>query len=758
MQTGMQANACVISLDSDMPRPRKYEDKAEGYAAQNARRKALRREHRVEFTAIEGEGVGSGCDHRYVLLGVGENQISDDKGLRFEQIAEFLYSRYQNKPSNAFVGFFLGYDFTQWLKTLPENRAWYLLSAEGIARRARTSSKRLPPFPVSYEGWEFDILGMKRFKLRPEGSKSWMYICDAGPFFQGSLMSVIDPKKWTEPVVTEDEYAILSEGKARRDHARLDRDMRRYNALENDVLARLMSRLNEGFTAAGIRLKKNQWFGPGQASQLWLNQQRGMPTGEELRKTYVHTSASSANGDGSATDVAKSVQRKHVPMRPDSTGSHGPGIDLSQLVDVLERGRLTYYGGWFEIFTHGHVPGNSFEYDINSAYPYIASQLPCLLHGQWTHGTGIPGKVGPDSIRIVHARVSGSNPSIGAMLHRRDDGSIVRPHQTAGWYWQRELDAATQTDLINTIEYLEWSEYVPCSCRPPLRGLQGLYEQRLQVGKDSPQGKAYKLVYNSLYGKLAQSVGNPKYGNSIYASLITSGCRSLILDAIATHPNRSHDVLMVATDGVYFRSPHPGLPISNRLGEWDVQVKENLTLFKPGVYWDDVARRQIRDGSAPSFKARGINAGEFGKMLASIDHHFSQWPELYPHERDPEAGREGWFPQVRLDTSFSMVTCQQAIHRRKWGDAGTLGHRPIPGICDGCSGAHLLQDSDPILKRHSGYYRDGVYWSRPYKDGGPGGLESTPYERRFGQPDPEEYGITPDGNVMDHWKGIFDGE
>jgi hypothetical protein len=718
-----------------MPRPRKYEDKAEGYAAQNARRKALRREHRVEFTAIDGEGIGDGADHRYVLLGVGSEQLESPDGLSFPGIASFLYSAYLKFPGNSFVGFFLGYDFTQWFKTLPENRAWYLLSPEGIARRARTSSKRLPPFPVSYEGWEFDILGMKRFKLRPEGSKSWMYICDAGSFFQASLMSVIDPKEWTQPVVTEDEYAILAEGKAKRDHARLDRDMRRYNALENDVLARLMSRLNEGFTAAGIRLKKNQWFGPGQASQLWLNQQEGMPSGDELRKTYVSIPAFISNGDGCATDNA------------------------SNIPDVLDRGRLTYYGGWFEIFAHGHVPGNSFEYDINSAYPYIASELPCLIHGQWTHGSGIPGKLGANSIRIVHARVFGSDPCVGAMLHRRNDGSIVRPHQTAGWYWQRELDAATQAGLIDTIEYLEWSEYVPCSCRPPLRGLQGLYQQRLQVGKDTPQGKAYKLVYNSLYGKLAQSVGNPKYGNSIYASLITSGCRSLILDAIATHPGGSRDVLMVATDGVYFRSPHPGLLLSNRLGEWDVQVKKNLTLFKPGVYWDDTARNLLKEGKAPVFKARGISASEFGKKLSDIDDHFSQWGgKPYPKERDPEGDRVGWFPQIRLDTSFAMVTCQQALQRRKWDTAGSLGHRPIPGTCEGCSGNHLLQDSDPILKRHSGYYRDGVYWSRPYKDGGPGGLESTPYERRFGQPDPEEYGITPDGNVMDHWKGMFGGE
>ena len=166
------------------------------------------------------------------------------------------------------------------------------------------------------------------------------------------------------------------------------------------------------------------------------------------------------------------------------------------------------------------------------------------------------------------------------------------------------------------MEYLSWLEYEPCDCKPPLRGLAGLYDARLRVGKDTPTGKAYKLIYNSMYGKLAQSVGNPKFANSIYASLITAGCRTMILNAIATHPGRADDVLMVATDGVYFRSRHNDLAISNRLGGWSETRKENLTLFKPGVYWDDSARERIHLGKAPNFKSRGISARDFAIQLS----------------------------------------------------------------------------------------------------------------------------------------------
>lgn len=689
-----------------MARPRRWSSDQERRNAQSDRRRYERSGHPVQFVAVDGEGQGDGPDHKYVLLGVGDEYISSKDGLSFSEICEFLYSQYLLYPKAAFVGFFLGYDFNQWLKTLPENRAWYLLTAEGRARRARRLA-HLGPFPVHYEGWQFDILGMKRFRLRPEGAKGWMYICDAGSFFQTSLMKVIDPKEWADPVCTEEEYAILEEGKARRDSAVLGPDMVRYNRLENDVLARVMGRLNVGFTSAGIRLKKSQWFGPGQAAQEWMGSTE-LPTVGDLE-------------------------------------SLSENAGLAGCSSPLEAGRLTYYGGWFEIFAHGHIPGRSYEYDINSAYPYIASRLPCLLHGQWTSGFGAPGDLPGNSIRIVHARVTGTDRHLGAMLHRMGDGSIRRPSSTGGWYWQAELDAAVRAGAISSIDHVEWIQYDPCECRGPLRGIVGLYDRRIRAGKNSPEGKALKLIYNSMYGKLAQSIGNPKYGNAIYASLITSGCRRMILDAIATHPEGTNQLLMVATDGVYFRTPHVGLVLSNRLGDWEMAVKENLTLFKPGVYWDDHTRRQLRNGEVPSFKARGISARAFGRHLTEVDDLFGQWDGRYPSERDPAGPRDGWFPQVTFTSGFSMITCLQALQRHKWHLAGAVRQD-----------VELTQDADPISKRHSGWYEDGVYWSRPYPDGG-WQEESTPYDERFGQPDAEEYGITPDGTVLDLWKGMLNG-
>jgi hypothetical protein len=260
-----------------------------------------------------------------------------------------------------------------------------------------------------------------------------------------------------------------------------------------------------------------------------------------------------------------------------------------------------------------------------------------------------------------------------------------------------------------------------------------------------------------MYGKLAQSVGNPKFANSVYASLITAGCRTMILDAIATHPGGTQDVLMVATDGVYFRNRHHLLAISDRLGDWGETRKENLCLFKPGVYWDDSARKRIDRGESPNFRSRGISAKDFAQQLRAIDDHFHQWGQSYPLERDPSGDRRGWFPEVKFDTGFSMITCQQALQWGKWYLAGTLGHAAVKGECQGCSGNHLVQDADPVIKRHSGIYADGVYWSQPYDDGGEV-FESAEYDKRFGMPEDEnEYGITDDGPVLGTWKGLLNG-
>lgn len=686
------------------------------------------RETPTHFTAIDGEGMEIDGEHRYVLFGVGQDQISDANGLSYQRIFPFLYEHY--KRGTAYVGFYLGYDFTQIFKTLPEDRARILLTRNGRTLRTHRI-KGKAPHPVNVGEWQIDILGNKRLRLRPKectcliasctcAKRPWQYICDAGPFFQTSFLNVVNPGNWPagEEVVSPEEWETLVTGKAARATAVLSEEMKTYNRLENAVLERVMGRLDSGLMDIGIHLPPSKWFGPGQAAQQWLGNINA-PSGAD-------------------------VQEK-VPQW------------------FLEAARESYFGGWFEIFMHGIIPGPTYEYDINSAYPSIIAKLPCLLHGKWTRGDGIPPKKG---YSLVYARVwsPDRNKHIGAMLHRDSHGRILRPMATEGWYWWSELQAAYRAGLVKKLDnrghqqITGWVNYEPCDCPPPMRDIAALYLQRLKWGKKTPRGKSAKLVYNADYGKFAQSIGDPIYGNPIYASLITSGCRTQILEAIATHPNGINHVCMVATDAVYFLTPHRGLNRSEALGQWDYQERTNLTLFKPGVYWDDNAREAISEGRSIAFKARGINAADFASQLVRIDREFESWRETGGLRGDP--GRV--WPSVTFQPSFLMISALQALMRNRWDLAGSVMH-----------GQELTQNADPSDKR-TGLYLDKVdgreiFRSQPYpgirwEDGKPVWTRSQPYTKRFGMEDPwsEEYrtqfGEHPDGNPIDMLAWILKGE
>jgi DNA polymerase type B, organellar and viral len=666
------------------------------------------------FIGVDGEGINlSNGEHRYVLLGIGNDQIEDENGLQWNDILEFLYAHRQD--GYAYVGFYLGYDFDRWLRTMPQNKVAKLLTDEG--KKSRISKSDVLHglvLPVDLGEWQIKMIGKKLFQFRkrtcycdtyfcehPKGK--WMFICDAGPFFQSSFLKAIDPKSWKEPIVTQYEYDLIKKGKDNRADADcIDDEMRYYNRLENEILARLMNVLNSGFREMGITLGPGQWFGPGQAAQKWMKKEK-VPKADQIRTI--------------------------VPQW------------------FLEAARASYFGGWFEIMMHGHIPGETHEYDINSAYPYIISRLPCLLHGEYERGNGKPDK--DTGYVLVRALVSakeiprGGTNSIGTMLHRERHDRILRPMRTKGWFWLHELKAAKQAKLITYIRYYEWMSYAPCDCLPPMRNVASLYDLRLKVGKDTPLGKGARLAYNSMYGKFAQSIGHPIFANPVWASLITSGCRTMILEAIATHPKGQDDVCMVATDAVFFVTPHPGLPISKRLGEWDYECRDNLTLFKPGVYWDDNTRQDIHENRMPRFKARGFASADFADSIAEVDRLYAEWNIIPPKVTDNDGIVEGW-PNVEFEVGFLMISCLQAIRRGKWWLAGEVQQF-----------TSVEQNANPYLKRIGAWSSvlddkrtvwRSIPWHMPLDD-----CESKPYQKRFGMDDPwslermEIHGINQEG-------------
>ena len=315
------------------------------------------------------------------------------------------------------------------------------------------------------------------------------------------------------------------------------------------------------------------------------------------------------------------------------------------------------------------------------------------------------------------------NPNIGGLPHREGDGSIKFPLTTTGWYYESELLAAKRAKLIRGYVVHEWVAYEGCGCKIPLAEIEQLYLKRLEVGKNTPQGKAMKIVFNSAYGKMAQSIGQPRFANAIYASMITSGCRRMILDSIATHPVGADHVIMIATDGIVFLSPHDKLDINpTKLGAWDGEEYSNLTLLLPGLYWTDETRKRVAEAQSDlKLKSRGVSDRVLGSALHTFDALFIKMAEDSRDKVHDEGGEVKEWPEHTVRVPFAFKSAKLAAHQNRWGEAGMK-----------VENEERVMSSEPYTKRQGAAWDPdyGFVRSRPYWWGR--GPESVAYKPLFG--------------------------
>jgi hypothetical protein len=81
-------------------------------------------------------------------------------------------------------------------------------------------------------------------------------------------------------------------------------------------------------------------------------------------------------------------------------------------------------------------------------------------------------------------------------------------------------------------------------------------EEADRAGRYDIREKAIKLSLNSIYGKLAQSVGGdgdaPSVANPYYAAATTAYCRRRLIEAALIDP---HAIVFFATDGISQQVP-----------------------------------------------------------------------------------------------------------------------------------------------------------------------------------------------------------
>lgn len=395
-------------------------------------------------------------------------------------------------------------------------------------RDARKTENGRGYVPVAHNGFLVEYLPRKHFRVSRFAAgegRKWFTVHDSIGFYQSSFVQALEAWNIGTP---EERDAIRDMKLKRSEFTDATADEIEYNRRECVMLAELLSALRDATREAG----------------------------------YIITSYEGAGC------LAQAMLTKHkAPVRV-------------EWPEGLERAsRAAYYGGRFEISRIGNV-ANVHEYDLASAYPWAMRELPCLEHGYWVNEY-------QHNNRMMVCRVEfATSKPWGPFPFRDPDGTILYPMHGEGWYWMPEVaEADGAGGMVNVKE--AWSFMQECDHKP-FEWIADVYAERQRIGKGS-KGKVLKLGMNSLYGKMAQSVGQPRFASSVYAGYITSRVRAVMANICSRYPD---NVVMVATDGIYLdcEITSYGRPIvevgsAAPLGAWEHQAFPDMFLVKPGIYF-----------------------------------------------------------------------------------------------------------------------------------------------------------------------------
>jgi hypothetical protein len=103
----------------------------------------------------------------------------------------------------------------------------------------------------------------------------------------------------------------------------------------------------------------------------------------------------------------------------------------------------------------------------------------------------------------------------------------------------------------------------------------------------------------TLYGKFAQTVGCAPFASPIWAGLITSYTRAMLVDAAHATGNGGKDVIMLATDGLYTMEDRPTLKLSKDIGDWSLDRRDSMLAVQSGVY---VLPEELKTRGVPKSK------------------------------------------------------------------------------------------------------------------------------------------------------------
>lgn len=529
--------------------------------------------HAMPFCGVDGEGGNletaqqplweHSTTHEYLLLRAGEFVLDTGKPLGWEECFSFLADLPHNR---VFVSYFFDYDVTMMIRSLTPERLRRLLRRS--LRTVAENGKNAQTLPVDVGDFQIDYLPKKEFRVRRHGGQ-WTVVHDTGTFFQTAFVKVLN--RWD--IGTPEERESIARGKEQRaNFGSLTEETRVYNALECRLLEELMGKFRDVCRQLGYL--PTRWQGPG--------------------------------------NLAVAMFRKHsVPPNR----ALGPVMENGALLNFA---RSAYYGGRFEIGAVGPIRSAVDQWDINSAYPDALVSLPCLVHGTWEYTEQPFGLRDHDWYCADIDFRAKMSAHFYAFPWRSPKGSIAFPGSGRGWYWSPEIREGSRLHSIKV--HGAWIYHRECEC-VPFSWIPGVYNARQRLGKDG-KGLVLKLGLNSLYGKIAQSVGKPAYANPIWSGMITSLTRAKLLQGMRVWGDGGRRVYMLATDGIFCEhGALDHLTPSKELGGWDLTTHENgIFIIQPGLYFAEEGSPKTRGVPQSAIKTRrDLFEAEFQKVREARD-------------------------------------------------------------------------------------------------------------------------------------------
>lgn len=541
----------------------------------------------LDYVGVDGEGVGR-KPHNYVLLAVSDDSGRFQRHIEGERLVtveclDFLLSL--AKHTRRLFGFALNYDITMMLRDCPDEFLYYLMRPD-----LRVKDENKGPEPISWGDYEMNITGsmFRLSKNHGDFAGESITLWDTWKFYQAKFVKALQDWK----IANQEVWDRIANMKNMRNVFTQEMlpEMRGYCLDECMYMAQLTRRLVEAHKEVGLELR--DFHGAGSTAKV----------------------------------ILKKMGIKHKRREPPP-----------EFMPYIMR---AFFGGRFECSVAGRLPGKIYNYDISSAYPYHITRLPCLEHGNWSMTTDIDRVRGAKAACVLWH--NGTRPEWehsvpesvpwGPFPFRTEKGTILFPVAGGmGWCWKDEFFSA-----LNVFPHMKITMITAivlesnCDCQP-FKDVPTYYIERVKLGKDN-KGKILKFGPNALYGKLAQSVGNPEFNSWVWAGIITSNTRGQLLRAMGAHRDM-RNLLWVATDGIYTREklllerPYDTGTyhvISDGkykpLGGWEEDwTDDGMFCARPGVYFplnvDEIDSTLEGDAKAKALaeKMAEIRARGFGR-------------------------------------------------------------------------------------------------------------------------------------------------